>query len=276
MSKERRKFFPEEPGYEEGMVPFPRAKLVLKTESTGIESVHIRFGEEAKQIFVAAASRHPQIGWFKEILQSPSHRYPENEQERKDAFELGNSYIGVSSRLSDLEWIAQDALLLSAGISLLGGNIIDEHIVGAFGAFKAQRTVTFSNHHFLAASTKEVMSAANSLLKIFNGSGIPEKHHIPETTTEKNNALALRMMFEDLMKSTPSHDARNFILASAARVLELGGFTNPEFLKIHKMYKDVLNGQRNGRMYSESDRSRPENYDDENPDNLSPWGTITW
>ncbi len=265
---------PELPDYQEGLVPCPRYQLVLVQESSGLEKVHIRLKDEVKTILQPVSDRYPHITWTSGIINSPSHRYPYKTHERRAAFELGASYITLAARIVDPEEIAQDILKISMAIALNNGLITDDQFIEAFKQ-TADMEVPLPDQTRLAYYTEKSRSHS-SMLEAVLKTKIKEAHPYPHSIEQQKQAALLRRLYQQVMTELINHNARNFALGSAARLLQLGLITNSGLEAIHSSYISALHRDRGSRMYEEPGSQLEDDIDIEPDDNLCPWGSISW
>lgn len=264
--------FPDD--YKEGLVPCPRYELVLVEESSGLEKVHIRLKSEVKEILQRVSERYPHITWTAATINSPSHRYPYTIEERHRAYELGSSYIALAGRIADPQGVAQDILKISMAIALTGGLVTDEQFIEAFNQ-TPDLGVPLADQTKLAYYTEKSRSYSDMLDRVLK-TKIGESHPYPHTTEQQKRAATLRKLYQQIMFELVYHDARNFALGSAARLLQLGYITNSGLEEIHDSYMSALERDRGARMYEEPSSQSLNDIDIESDDNICSWGTISW
>ncbi len=271
------------PGGGEDMVP-ERHDLILVTEESGVERWHVRASGSVGEIM-----KRLQSFWqAKYVLDLSTHRYPTTESQRRSAFELGRLFgeIVGCSQVPDSDIC--DLLLVAAGISLVGGHITDDQIIGIFGPTNrldgAEVLSSWKDINLpplgdirLASYSQVARRSAEAIFKFVgvNNPELGELHPIPETMEQRENAFKLRSLYEQMMFGIIFHESRNFVLAAAARSMQLGLIYTKGYEKIRTSYSAALDVSRGARFHEEATaQSEVDNEEDE--EDLKPWGNISW
>lgn len=260
--------------YAPGMAPFPRYRLVLVTENSGLEKVHIRQSPTVRALLLSAHERNPHIQWFLEYAQTVSHRYPESDEDRILAVTLSNLFAEITSLISDT--YARDALLVSAVMSLHHGTMTQEDLLMAFDTTghendSYQPWNTEAENEFQSVPQVLHTEDEKHLISIFLKTAIDDTHPTPEIIEQREIAIKLRYLYQQLIENLVPHYARIFCLVSAALLVKAGEIFPKSFEKIDESYTSATQRSRGARMHQNDEQDTQEIEDD---DDLSPYGTI--
>jgi hypothetical protein len=279
----------------ENMVP-KRDDIVEVVESTGLKYHHRATSSKVLKIIEECSLRYPKNGHLRNFTDwkqerrplppgIPSHRYPITDNARSQAFEVGEHFKHIMLLSYDPKGLIRDSLLVACSICLSWGGLIEEQFLEIFDRESSDSTLLSKKLHAYSLGkpktayySKEIFEKVSFSLNFFLNLSLSfnDTHPVPETIEQKEIAVILRKHYENIMWQRIPHDIRNYTLTAAARSLQLGLIFTKSFERINEAYGSSLGRDRGARMYSENKSlyNSPPDDDDEDQENLSPYGTI--